>query len=46
LEVLYNKVGMHWRIEITLPSGITGKLVWKGRSYPLTPGKNRLNIRS
>jgi alpha-L-rhamnosidase len=46
LEVLYNKVGMQWRIEITLPPGITGKLVWKGRSYPLTPGKNRLNIRS
>ena len=44
LEVQYKKEGNQWRISITLPPGIAGKLVWKGKSYLLKPGKNQLSL--
>ena len=46
LEVQYKKQGDYWQVGITLPPGITGKLVWKAKVYPLKPGKNRFSIRS
>jgi hypothetical protein len=33
-----------WKIEIELPGKITGRFTWKGKSYALTPGKNKLTI--
>ena len=29
---------------INLPEKVTGRFVWKGKSYPLNPGKNEINL--
>ena len=33
-----------WKITVVLPAGTSGELVWKGKTYPLTAGKNLLDI--
>lgn len=33
-----------WSIEITLPEKISGKFIWKGKTYFLKPGRNNLTI--
>ena len=33
-----------WSIDISLPAGISGTFVWKGKAYELRSGDNRLNI--
>jgi len=33
-----------WHINITLPNGIPGRLVWKGKDYVLKPGENNLTL--
>lgn len=33
-----------WKMEIELPPGISGRLVWKKKSYPLKEGKNSLTL--
>jgi len=38
--VIANKVN----VEITLPAGISGSFVWKGKSYALKSGENRFSI--
>ena len=33
-----------WKISITLPKKVTGRLLWKAKSYPLQPGINHLDL--
>ncbi len=40
--VAYQKKGKEWSIRITLPKGLHGKFIWKGRENELTPGENEL----
>ena len=40
----YTKAGNGWNIEITLPEGVTGSLVWEGKSYPLKGGDNSFKM--
>jgi hypothetical protein len=40
----YSKAGNGWNIEIALPAGVTGSLVWKGKSYPLKAGDNSFKM--
>ena len=30
--------------KITLPQGLSGSLIWNGKSYPLRPGSNGINL--
>lgn len=41
IGVSLEKTGSSTRITISLPSGIPGKLVWRGKSYPIAPGVSR-----
>ena len=40
IEVSYRRSGGRLDARITLPEGIPGRLVWKGKSYPLKGGEN------
>ena len=42
IRVAYQKKGKEWSIRITLPKGLHGKFIWKGRETELTPGENEL----
>ena len=42
IRVAYQKKGKDWNIRITLPKGLRGKFIWKGRENELTPGENEL----
>ena len=33
-----------WDIEITLPEKISGKFIWKGKTYPLKSGTNNFSL--
>jgi len=33
-----------WQIKITLPAGIGGNFIWKGKNYSLSPGDNFLRL--
>ena len=44
IAVSYRLEKGKWNITINLPSKTPGKLVWKGKVYPLTAGENRLTI--
>lgn len=33
-----------WKIEIELPEQISGRFLWKGKSYPLKAGRNNLTL--
>ncbi|HEY5967160.1 MAG TPA: alpha-L-rhamnosidase N-terminal domain-containing protein [Chitinophagaceae bacterium] len=33
-----------WNIELTLPEKISGRFIWKGKTYPLKPGTNNFNL--
>lgn len=44
LAVSYEQVKDHWEVEIDLPEGVSGNLVWKGTTKPLRAGKNRLTM--
>jgi len=33
-----------WKIEITLPETISGRFIWKGKTYLLKPGTNNFNL--
>ena len=34
----------NWNITISLPANTLGVLVWKGKKYPLKPGRNQLSL--
>ncbi|MCR6659194.1 MAG: hypothetical protein NVV72_07555 [Asticcacaulis sp.] len=40
----YTQTETGLKAEIEMPSGLPGEFVWKGRSYPLKAGKNRLRL--
>lgn len=39
LSVSYLQKGLKWEIEVMLPEGVTGNLIWKGKSHELKPGQ-------
>jgi hypothetical protein len=44
VHVSYHLDRGHWAIDIDLPEGTTGFLVWKGKTYELKAGDNGLHI--
>ena len=44
IVVNYELKKNRWHINISLPQGTPGKLVWKGKTYELKPGDNMLLI--
>jgi alpha-L-rhamnosidase len=40
--VRYDQQGTKWKIKVTLPGDTPGKLLWKGKEYPLKAGDNNL----
>ena len=44
IETSYHRVGSALEATITLPSGLSGELVWRGVRRPLRSGKQRLRI--
>lgn len=44
VSVRYDKEGSKWKIKADLPAGITGELVWGGKTYPLKSGQNNLQL--
>ncbi len=40
----YDKEGSKWTVKIQLPQSTSGKLVWEGKTYPLKPGYNKLEL--
>ncbi len=44
ITVKYDQQGSKWKIGITLPESISGRLLWKGKEYPLKAGKNNLML--
>lgn len=44
IKVNYDLSGKDLKAEINLPEGISGKFVWKGKTYELKEGRNNLNM--
>ena len=44
ISVKYDQEDSKWKIGITLPETISGRLLWKGKEYPLKAGKNNLTL--
>lgn len=42
IKVAYKQTNGQWRIRIVLPQNTTGRLIWKGKEYPLAAGINQL----
>ena len=42
ISVRYDQQGAKWKIDIDLPEGTPGRLLWKGKDYLLKAGKNNL----
>lgn len=40
----YELVNGKWNIAITLPEKISGRFIWKGKTYSLKPGTNNFNL--
>jgi alpha-L-rhamnosidase len=40
----YTRTEDHWAATVTLPDGLSGELTWKGKNWPLLPGKQTLNL--
>jgi hypothetical protein len=40
----YQFINGKWKIEITLPETISGRFIWKGKTYLLKPGTNNFNL--
>ena len=40
----YQFTNGRWKIEIILPGKVSGRLIWKNKSYPLLPGKSSFNL--
>ena len=40
----YVKKNNRWSATIELPAGLSGSLIWAGKSYPLKPGKNTYTL--
>lgn len=44
IRVAYERHGDQWTAEVSLPPGLSGWFVWKGRRTPLHPGEQRLHL--
>jgi hypothetical protein len=44
IEVRYTWVGDALEAEVTLPEGVTGELVWEGKTVPLRGGEQRVVV--
>jgi hypothetical protein len=44
ISVKYVLQNNKWRIDISLPSATNGRLLWKGKEYPLKTGTNNLTL--
>jgi alpha-L-rhamnosidase len=44
ISVKYEQSDENLRAEITLPEGVNGTFIWKGKAYDLHGGNNRLNL--
>ncbi len=44
IQVHYRKKSGAWDATVTLPQGLSGELVWHGKSYPLTAGEKTLQL--
>ncbi len=44
ISVRYEQQGTKWELNITLPEGTPGRLLWKGKEYPLKVGQNALTL--
>jgi alpha-L-rhamnosidase len=42
LSVQYINTSNKWSVEINLPSKTNGVFIWKGKTYSLKEGKNRI----
>ncbi|HXO77857.1 MAG TPA: alpha-L-rhamnosidase C-terminal domain-containing protein, partial [Puia sp.] len=42
--LVYDPGKPKWNIKVELPAGISGVLVWKGKTYPLAAGENTFAI--
>jgi len=45
IQVNYQRAGDNLEATITLPGKLSGSFVWKGKTWPLHPGVNRLQAR-
>lgn len=44
IKVMYTLQNNQWRVNITLPAGTPGRLIWKGKDYALKSGENNLTL--
>ena len=44
VEAAYTRDGDRLSAEVVLPAGVTGRLEWKGRTLPLQPGRQKLQV--
>lgn len=44
ISVNYEQTTTNWKVLISLPPNTPGYLLWKGKRYPLQPGKNFLTM--
>jgi hypothetical protein len=44
IHVSYRRVEGSWLASIDLPKGLTGELVWSGRTYPLHEGSEEFHL--
>jgi hypothetical protein len=42
IAVKFELVKGKWNVEILLPEGLTGRLVWKGQEIALQGGENKM----
>jgi alpha-L-rhamnosidase len=45
VDVELKRTGDLLEADVTLPTGVTGSLYWKGKSYPLRPGTQHVTSR-
>ncbi|PWT99824.1 MAG: alpha-L-rhamnosidase [Bacteroidetes bacterium] len=44
VDVNLEKSGNGLKAEVSLPAGVSGEFIWKGKSTPLKPGRQNLNL--
>lgn len=44
IRVAYHLDGNQWTATVTLPSGLSGELAWKGKTLPLHPGEQTIRL--
>ncbi|WP_116789824.1 alpha-L-rhamnosidase-related protein [Flavobacterium psychrotrophum] len=44
VAVAYSLEGKKWKVSISLPAKTSGTFIWKGKTYPLKPGDNAMEL--